>query len=64
MAHLSGHDLRPLDIARIRKGPLTMSMPDFSGQTVVVKNRRVLARGRWPLLLRALVDRRYLKART
>jgi NADH dehydrogenase FAD-containing subunit len=61
LAHMRGQDLRPLDIARIRKGPLTMSMPDVGGQTVVVKNRRVLARGRWPLL-RAFVDRRYLKA--
>lgn len=41
-----------------------MSMPDVGGQTVVVKNRRVLARGRWPLLLRAWVDWRYLKAHT
>jgi NADH:ubiquinone reductase (H+-translocating) len=64
LAHIRGHDLRPLDIARIHKGPLTMSMPDIGGQTVVVKNRRVLARGRWPLLLRRLVDRRYLKARS
>jgi NADH dehydrogenase FAD-containing subunit len=64
MAHMRGHDLRPLDIARIRKGPLTMSMPDIGGQTVVVKRGRVLARGRWPLLLRAGVDRRYLKAHT
>jgi len=30
----------------------------------VVKNRRVLARGRWLLLLRAWVDWRYLKLRT
>ena len=41
-----------------------MSMPDVGGQTVVVKNRRVLARWRWPLLLRAWVDWRYLKAHT
>jgi hypothetical protein len=35
------------------------------GQTVMVmvRNGRVLASGRWPLLLRAMVNRRYLKGR-
>ena len=63
-AHLTGHDLRPLDIVKVRRSPLRLNMPDIGGWTVAVRDRRVLASGRWPLLLRALVDRRYLKART
>jgi hypothetical protein len=38
-----------------------MAVPDCGGRTVVVKDGRVLASGRWPLLVRALVDRRALK---
>ncbi len=63
-AHLIGHDLRPLDIAKVRRSPLRMNMPDVGGWTVAVRDGRVLASGSWPLLLRTLVDRRYLKART
>jgi hypothetical protein len=40
-----------------------MAVPDCGGQTVVVKNGHVLASGRWPLLMRAMIDRRSLKAR-
>ncbi len=63
-AHLIGHDLRPLDIAKVRRSPLRMNMPDVGGWTVAVRDGQVLASGSWPLLLRTLVDRRYLKART
>jgi selenide, water dikinase len=61
-AHAWGQDLRPFDIEKARQAS-GMAIPDCGGQTVVVRNGRVLASGRWPLLLRALVDRRSLKER-
>ena len=63
-AHTSGRELRSLDIDRMRRSPLRMNMPDVGGWTVAVRDGRVLASGSWPLLLRTLMDRRYLKART
>lgn len=63
-AHATGHDPRPLDVVKVRRSPLRLNMPDVGGWTVAVRDQRVLASGRWPLLLRTLVDRRYLKART
>ncbi len=64
VAYAGGQDLRAFDVEKARRAA-GMVMPDCGGQTVMVmlKNRRVLARGRWPLLLRAMVDRRSLKAR-
>jgi NADH dehydrogenase FAD-containing subunit len=64
VAHARGQNLRAFDVEKARRAA-GMVMPDCGGQTVMVmlKNGRVLARGRWPLLLRAMVDRRSLKAR-
>ena len=61
VAQARGQDLRGFDVEKTRKGA-GMAIPDCGGQCVLVKNGRVLARGRWPLLLRAMVDRRSLKA--
>jgi NADH dehydrogenase FAD-containing subunit len=63
-AQVTGRELRSLDIASVRRSPMRMNMPDVGGWTVAVRDGRVLASGSWPLLLRTLVDRRYLKART
>ena len=62
VAHARGQDLRQFDIEKARKAA-GVAVPDCGGQTVVVRNGRVLASGRWPLLLRTLVDRRSLKER-
>ena len=64
VAHAGGRDLRAFDFEKARKA-LGVAGPDCGGQTVMVmvKSGRVLASGRWPLLLRAMFDRRYLKAR-
>jgi len=62
VAHARGQELRNFDVEKTRKAA-GMAIPDCGGQTVMVRNGRVLASGRWPLLLRAMVDRRYLKAR-
>jgi NADH dehydrogenase len=62
LAQARGQDLRNFDVEKARKGA-GFAIPDCGGQTVMVKNGRVLASGRWPLLLRAMVDRRYLNAR-
>ena len=63
-AQANGRDLRAMDIAKVRRSPLRMNMPDVGGWTVAVRDGRVLASGSFPLLLRTLVDRRYLKVRT
>jgi NADH dehydrogenase FAD-containing subunit len=59
-----GQELRAFDVEKARKRSGVV-VPDCGGQTVMVmlKNRRVLASGRWPLLLRAMLDRRSLKGR-
>ena len=62
VAQARGQGLRNFDVEKTRKGS-GFAIPDCGGQTVMVRNGRVLASGRWPLLLRAMVDRRYLKAR-
>jgi selenide,water dikinase len=62
VAHARGEELSHFDAAKARKAA-GMAVPDCGGQTVVVKNGHVLASGRWPLLMRAMVDRRSLKAR-
>jgi selenide,water dikinase len=62
VAQARGQEFSHFDVEKTRKGA-GFAIPDCGGKTVVVKNGRVLASGRWPLLLRALVDRRYLKAR-
>jgi NADH dehydrogenase FAD-containing subunit len=62
LAHARGEDLRHFDFEKARKRS-GLAMPDCGGQTVMVKNGRVLASGSFPLFLRAMVDRRYLKGR-
>jgi NADH dehydrogenase FAD-containing subunit len=64
VAQARGQELRNFDVEKTRKRS-GLAIPDCGGQTVavMVKNGRVLASGHWPLLLRAMVDRRYLKAR-
>jgi NADH dehydrogenase FAD-containing subunit len=64
VAHARGQDLSHFDVEKARKRS-GLVIPDCGGQTVMVllKKRRVLASGRWPLLLRSMVDRRSLKAR-
>jgi NADH dehydrogenase FAD-containing subunit len=62
VAHARGQDMRQFNVEKARKAA-GMAVPDCGGQTVVVRNGRVLASGRWPLLLRAMVDRRSLKGR-
>jgi len=47
------------DVGRARR--FALSMPDIGGTTVVVKNGKLLLRGRLPLLLRAWMDHRYLR---
>ena len=62
VAHANGQDLSQFNVEKARKAA-GVAVPDCGGQTVVVKNGRVLASGRWPLLIRAMVDRRSLKGR-
>ena len=62
VAHSKGQELCAFDFETARKAA-GVAVPDCGGQTVVVrvKDGHVLAKGRWPLLLRAMVDRRSLK---
>ena len=64
VAQARGQGLSDIDVEKARKRG-GLAMPDCGGKTVMVrvKNGRVLASGRWPLLLCAMVDRHYLKAR-
>ena len=62
VAYVRGQDLRHFDAEKARKAA-GMAIPDCGGQAVMVRNGRVLASGRWPLLLRAMADRRSLKGR-
>lgn len=57
----NGQDLKTFDIEKVQKAG--MLVPDCGGQAVMVKNGRLLASGRWPLVLRNMIDQRYLKAR-
>ncbi len=50
----------PLDLRRARR-LAGLSMPDVGGRTVLVRNRRVLASGAWPLRLRYRLGRSYLR---
>jgi NADH dehydrogenase FAD-containing subunit len=61
LAHTRGQDLRHFNVEKAYKRS-GLAIPDCGGQTVMVmvKNGRVLASGRWPLLLRTMVDRRSL----
>jgi selenide,water dikinase len=62
LAHARGQDLRHFDVEKARKKS-GLAMPDCGGQTVMVKDGRVLSSGHWPLILRSIVDRRSLKER-
>jgi NADH dehydrogenase FAD-containing subunit len=61
VAHTRGQDMSYFDVEKALKS-IGLAIPDCGGQTVMVmiKNGRVLAHGRWPLLLRATLDRRSL----
>jgi NADH dehydrogenase FAD-containing subunit len=58
LATLHGRGLTPFDTARALRRAI--SMPDVGGTTVVVRNKRLLVHGRWPLALRSWMDRRYI----
>lgn len=60
IATLQGKSLMPFNVARARR--FEISMPDVGGTTVVVKNGRMLAHGRWPLALRSWMDRRFIRS--
>jgi NADH dehydrogenase FAD-containing subunit len=60
VAHARGQELHHFDAVKARKSA-GVAVPDCGGQTVVVKNGRVLASGSFPLLVRAMIDRRSLK---
>jgi selenide,water dikinase len=62
VAQAKGQKLSHFDVEKASKRS-GLAIPDCGGQTVMVKvkNGRVLASGHWPLLLRAMVDRRSLK---
>jgi hypothetical protein len=60
LATLHGKSLMPFDIGRARR--LAIQMPDVGGTTVVVRNGRLLAQGRWPLALRSWMDRRFIRS--
>jgi NADH dehydrogenase FAD-containing subunit len=62
VAYARGQDLSHFDVEKARRAA-GIAIPDCGGQTVMVRNGRVLARGSFPLLLRAMVDRRSLKGR-
>jgi NADH dehydrogenase FAD-containing subunit len=62
VAHTRGQELSQFDVDKGRKKS-GLAIPDCGGQTVMVmiKNGGVPASGRWPLLIRAMLDRRSLK---
>ena len=49
--------------AILRPRQRDMLMPDLAGEGLLVRDRKMVMRGRLPLLLRSLGDRRYLRSR-
>jgi len=60
IATRDGKSPTPFNIKRARR--LAISMPDVGGRTVVVRNGRMLAQGRWPLAVRAWMDQRFIRS--
>jgi NADH dehydrogenase FAD-containing subunit len=59
LATRDGKPAAAFDVKRARR--LAISMPDIGGWTVVVRNRRLLMRGRLQLALRSWMDRQYIR---
>ncbi|MEO6294322.1 MAG: FAD-dependent oxidoreductase [Candidatus Limnocylindria bacterium] len=50
--------------AVLKPGQPDMIAPDLAGTAVLIRNRRIILRGRLPLLLRSAGERRYLRSRS
>jgi NADH:ubiquinone reductase (H+-translocating) len=50
--------------AVLRPGQPDMMLPDLAGTAVLVRDRRLILRGRLPLLIRSAGERRYLRSRS
>jgi len=50
--------------AVLKPGQPDMMGPDLAGTAVLIRNRRIILRGRLPLLLRSAGERRYLRSRS
>jgi NADH dehydrogenase FAD-containing subunit len=50
--------------AILRLGQPDMMGPDLAGTAILVRDRRVLLRGRLPLMIRSAAERRYLRSRS
>lgn len=62
-AHADGNALQSLDVDRIHKSPASrIRVLDVGGWAIFVLNKRVIGTGRWPLWVRARIDRSYLKS--
>ncbi|HEY7418915.1 MAG TPA: FAD-dependent oxidoreductase [Ktedonobacteraceae bacterium] len=62
-AHADGNVLQSLDVDKIHKSPASrIRVLDVGGWAIFVLNKRVIGTGRWPLWVRAKIDRSYLKS--
>ena len=53
----------PRAILDLRRPPAVMALPDLAGTTVLVRNQRVIASGRLPLVVRWAADAAYYRSR-
>ncbi|GHE70869.1 FAD-dependent oxidoreductase [Streptomyces lavendulocolor] len=58
-AALTGGDATRLDLRKVAR-MASISMPDVGGRTLLVKNRKPIVAGSWPLRLRYRMDGKYL----
>lgn len=56
---LDGRDLKSFDFESARRSVL--AMPDFGGQTVFVKDQKLIMSGRLPLVLRSQIDKSFFR---